>query len=262
MEAEDDDDDEEATSYNGTSLPTKSSRRSQRRRRRRAEGSPTKVAPAPTPAPQSVVASDASTTSGSPGNTSSASPQWSEDDSAVAENCSRRTSGDSSNCGAVALMGQKAPLTGPLLSTIGTGPAPPACRNVVTWNDLLGGAAKAGGAKSHGTSANIDAGRRTSPAQPPFGTSPPPIMATTQLLPWACSAQDPWASSWAALQGVVWEPSPPAHWAGQASSGRLNGVPAYHNEDALRSWLSTSGLPSGQVLAAELQAVAPEAYED
>ncbi len=36
----------------------------------------------------------------------------------------------------------------------------------------------------------------------------------------------------------------------------------HYNGDALRSWLTASGLPSGQLLAAELQAMAPEAYED
>lgn len=240
------------------SRATKSSRRAQRRRRRRAEAaSPTKANVAPTPAPQKAAASDASTTSGSPGNASLA---WSEeDDSALADDQSRRASGDS-NSSVAAL--PSAPLTGPLLSTGGTTPVAVASRNVVTWSDLLGGSGKNGSAKSP---AGGDAGLRTAVLQPPF-TAAGPLSSQAVSSPLTAAAQETWDASWAALHGVVWSqpwepPPPPTHWAGYTAGG----VPiaaGYHNEDALRSWLNASGLPCGQLLAAELKAVAPEAYED
>jgi hypothetical protein len=225
--------------------PSKSSRNSRRRRRRQAEASMKPVSLAKPAA--SAVPSDASTASGcSPGG---ASMGCSEDDVATIEKTSSRKSSDASNTATV--MSDELPKqSGPLLDA-STVPVQSVGRNVVTWSDLLGQGAGNSMVASHPV-----------PQACVHSTSSGHILepsASHQV-----SAAVIASPAWTTLYGGGWPqqqtyvPHPPTHWPAAA------GVPfvAAQSQCGLNSWLSASGFTTGQMLAAELQAVAPQAYED
>mmetsp|Transcript_63954 Transcript_63954/g.116760 ORF Transcript_63954/g.116760 Transcript_63954/m.116760 type:complete len:1024 (-) Transcript_63954:30-3101(-) len=258
------------------SSTSSSARRSQRRRRQRMEAKAKAAASETCTALRASTVSSTASTSAASGSASTVSAAWSEEDESAS--CfSRRTSAGESTVGLLGTSPVK-----PHAESIGT--TPTACRNVVTWSDLLGGgsAFPCSGDKSNAASLR--------PPPPPPPAAPPRLAATIAAQDAAHLAAPAgfsptsvphWLQTWpaaaaevpGAMASIMPQPGTPcaltSHgdaWAAAPATmlpAMTQVLPGFEGgADALRSWLDASGLPSGAALEAQLQASAPDAYED